>query len=50
MWAFWGGVTVEWRERRFRVGWDMRVHEIGGMVGGGCAEEKEEERGREKAD
>ncbi|CAI6293301.1 unnamed protein product [Periconia digitata] len=26
--AFWGGVTVEWRGRRFWVGLDMRVHEI----------------------
>lgn len=30
MWAFWGGVTVVWRERTFWVGVDMRVHEIGG--------------------
>jgi len=28
MWAFWGGVTVVWRERKFWVGVDMRVHEI----------------------
>ena len=27
-WAFWGGVTVEWRGRRFWVGLDMKVHEI----------------------
>lgn len=27
-WAIWGGVSVTWRERRFWVGWDMRVHEI----------------------
>ena len=27
-WAIWGGVTVTWRERRFWVGWDMRVHEV----------------------
>ena len=26
--AFWGGVTVEWRGRKFWVGLDMRVHEI----------------------
>ncbi|KAF1954221.1 ceramide glucosyltransferase [Byssothecium circinans] len=26
--AFYGGVTVEWRGRRFWVGLDMRVHEI----------------------
>ncbi len=28
LWAIWGGVTVTWRERRFWVGWDMKVHEI----------------------
>ncbi|KAF1998198.1 glycosyltransferase family 21 protein [Amniculicola lignicola CBS 123094] len=28
VWAFWGGVTVEWRGRRFWVGVDMKVHEI----------------------
>jgi ceramide glucosyltransferase len=27
-WAIWGGVSVTWRERRFWVGFDMRVHEI----------------------
>ncbi|KIV92676.1 hypothetical protein PV10_03949 [Exophiala mesophila] len=27
-WAIWGGVTVTWRERRFWVGIDMKVHEI----------------------
>ena len=27
-WAFFGGVTVVWRGRRFWVGLDMRVHEI----------------------
>ncbi|EXJ69694.1 uncharacterized protein A1O5_06765 [Cladophialophora psammophila CBS 110553] len=27
-WAIWGGTSVTWRERRFWVGWDMRVHEI----------------------
>jgi len=27
-WAIWGGVTVTWRERKFWVGMDMRVHEI----------------------
>lgn len=27
-WAFWGGVTVVWRDRRFWVGMDMRVHEV----------------------
>lgn len=29
IWAFWGGVTVVWRDRKFWVGMDMRVHEIG---------------------
>jgi ceramide glucosyltransferase len=27
-WAFWGGVTVVWRDRKFWVGMDMNVHEI----------------------
>ncbi|RMD40051.1 hypothetical protein DV735_g5068, partial [Chaetothyriales sp. CBS 134920] len=27
-WAIFGGVTVTWRGRRFRVGLDMRTHEI----------------------
>lgn len=35
LWAFWGGTTVRWRDRRFWVGMDMRVHEI---------EEKDAER------
>jgi ceramide glucosyltransferase len=29
LWAVWGGVGVEWRGRRFWVGMDMKVHEIG---------------------
>ena len=36
MWAFWGGVTVVWRGRRFWVGTDMVVHEMdekGGVEG-----------------
>jgi ceramide glucosyltransferase len=35
IWAFWGGVTVVWRDRKFWVGMDMRVHEIvdGGSEG-----------------
>ena len=28
LWAFWGGVTVVWRDRKFRVGMDMKVQEI----------------------
>lgn len=31
-WAIWGGVSVTWRERRFWVGLDMRVHEIPGQL------------------
>ncbi|PYH88981.1 hypothetical protein BO71DRAFT_364355 [Aspergillus ellipticus CBS 707.79] len=29
-WAVYGGVTVTWRDRQFRVGLDMKVREIGG--------------------
>lgn len=29
MWAFYGGVTVVWRDRVFRVGLDMKVKEVG---------------------
>lgn len=32
-WAFFGGVTVVWRGRKFWVGMDMRVHEIDGEEG-----------------
>lgn len=28
LWAVWGGTTVVWRDRKFRVSMDMRVHEI----------------------
>ena len=28
VWAFYGGTKVEWRGKRFRVGTDMKVHEI----------------------
>ena len=28
IWAFYGGVTITWRERQFRVGLDMKVREI----------------------
>lgn len=28
IWAFWGGATVVWRDRKFWVGADMKVHEI----------------------
>jgi len=27
-WAIWGGVTVVWRDRKFWVGIDMKVHEV----------------------
>ena len=33
VWAFFGGVTVVWRGRKFWVGMDMRVHEIEGEEG-----------------
>ncbi|KKK23976.1 hypothetical protein P175DRAFT_0465921 [Aspergillus ochraceoroseus IBT 24754] len=29
-WAIWGGQTVTWRDRQFRVGFDMKTHEVGG--------------------
>lgn len=37
LWAVWGGVSVVWRDRRFWVGMDMRVHEYerGGKGKGG---------------
>ncbi|TKA41195.1 hypothetical protein B0A54_07717 [Friedmanniomyces endolithicus] len=28
IWAFWGGTKVQWRNKRFWVGMDMKVHEI----------------------
>ncbi|KAL6722233.1 Ceramide glucosyltransferase [Lecanora helva] len=34
IWAVCGGVSVVWRGRRFWVGTDMKVHEIGEEVGG----------------
>ncbi|KAL4883045.1 hypothetical protein BJY04DRAFT_185620 [Aspergillus karnatakaensis] len=30
-WAIWGGETVTWRDRKFRVGYDMKAHELGGQ-------------------
>lgn len=33
IWAFYGGVTVVWRDRVFRVGLDMKVREIGQVRG-----------------
>ncbi len=39
IWAFWGGVTVVWRDRKFWVGMDMRVHEI-----------RDEDEGHQKAE
>ncbi|KAJ9302840.1 CAZyme family GT21 [Paecilomyces variotii] len=35
IWAFYGGVTVVWRDRVFRVGLDMKVREIGQVCGNG---------------
>ena len=32
-WAFFGGVTIVWRGKKFWVGMDMRVHEIEGEEG-----------------
>lgn len=29
LWAFWGGVSVVWRGRKFSVGVDMKVTDIG---------------------
>lgn len=28
LWAIWGGVTVTWRDRQFRIGLDTKAHEI----------------------
>lgn len=36
VWAVVGGVTVVWRGRKFWVGVDMKVHEIGGGGREGC--------------
>ena len=49
-WAFFGGVSVSWRGRKFRVGVDMRVREIirdgdgggGGGDDGGDVDSKED--------
>lgn len=41
IWAFWGGVTVVWRDRKFWVGVDMKVHEIDG----GRAEQRQKQNG-----
>ncbi|BCS28803.1 putative ceramide glucosyltransferase [Aspergillus puulaauensis] len=29
-WAIWGGMTVTWRDRQFRIGLDTKAHEIQG--------------------
>lgn len=39
-WAVGGGVSVVWRGRRFWVGVDMKVHEIGGRWDGEIGREK----------
>ncbi|KAL4926052.1 putative ceramide glucosyltransferase [Aspergillus undulatus] len=30
-WAIWGGMTVTWRDRQFRIGLDTKAHEIEGQ-------------------
>lgn len=35
IWAVWGGITVVWRDQKFKVGWDMKVREIGPAPGSG---------------
>jgi ceramide glucosyltransferase len=45
IWAFWGGVTVVWRDRTFWVGMDMRVHEIEGGVAVNGKREKSGQNG-----
>ena len=30
LWAIWGGMTVTWRDRQFRIGLDTKAHEIQG--------------------
>jgi ceramide glucosyltransferase len=58
-WAFYGGVTVVWRDRSFWVGLDMRVHEIvpeqgqrvtGGNVDGGGGAGGNVTRGKARID
>ncbi|KAL6239446.1 hypothetical protein BDW75DRAFT_227092 [Aspergillus navahoensis] len=31
-WAIWGGMTVTWRDRQFRIGLDTKAHEIGESI------------------
>ncbi|KZF20383.1 glycosyltransferase family 21 protein [Xylona heveae TC161] len=49
-WAVFGGVTVQWRGKRFWVGMDMKVHEIAGQGGyshaGDLATPRPSSRGR----
>ncbi|KAL4789988.1 hypothetical protein BDV19DRAFT_373168 [Aspergillus venezuelensis] len=33
-WAIWGGMTVTWRDRQFRIGLDTKAHEIEGFGSG----------------
>lgn len=33
IWAFWGGVTIVWRDQTFKVGLDMKVRAIGPAPG-----------------
>ncbi|KAL4805956.1 hypothetical protein BDV18DRAFT_140218, partial [Aspergillus unguis] len=32
-WAIWGGMTVTWRDKQFRIGLDTKAHEIEGQGG-----------------
>jgi len=50
-WAVYGGTTVNWRGRRFRVGMDMRVHDISDdslkpLIGNGRERSKSGERSK----
>ncbi|RDW61862.1 putative ceramide glucosyltransferase [Aspergillus mulundensis] len=31
-WAIWGGMTVTWRDRQFRIGLDTKAHEVGSGI------------------
>ncbi|KAL4760236.1 putative ceramide glucosyltransferase [Aspergillus foveolatus] len=43
-WAIWGGMTVTWRDRQFRIGLDTKAHEIGGDSRAGQIEEQASSR------
>ncbi|KAL3487726.1 hypothetical protein BJX62DRAFT_213167 [Aspergillus germanicus] len=40
-WAIWGGETVTWRDRQFRVGLDTKAHEIKDSRAGGSSASEE---------